>query len=106
MIFCKVRASGFVDEGRGIDSECGSDSEGGKDGVCLDTSDDEELVVKVNRHQDKCENIMLIAAAAPASAQKRPEKEKGSFAFAVPAHAFAFYDSFGLRAKRALSARK
>jgi hypothetical protein len=45
--FSKVRASGFVDEGRGIDSECGSDSEGGKDGACLDTSDDEELVVKV-----------------------------------------------------------
>jgi hypothetical protein len=43
--FSKVRASGF--EGRGIDSECGSDSEGGKDGACLDTSDDEELVVKV-----------------------------------------------------------
>ncbi len=45
----KVRASGFVEEGRGIDSECGSDSEGGKDGACLDTSDDEELVVKVSR---------------------------------------------------------
>jgi hypothetical protein len=48
VMFCKVRASGFVEEGRGIDSECGSDSEGGKDGVCLDTSDDEEMVVKVN----------------------------------------------------------
>jgi len=38
---------GFVEDGRGIDSECGSDSDGGKDGVCLDTSDDEEMVVKV-----------------------------------------------------------
>jgi hypothetical protein len=46
-MFRKVRASGFVEEGRGVDSECGSDSEGGKDGVCLDTSDDEEMVVKV-----------------------------------------------------------
>ncbi len=41
-----MRAS--VEDGRGIDSECGSDSDGGKDGVCLDTSDDEELVVKVS----------------------------------------------------------
>jgi hypothetical protein len=47
-MFFKVRARGFVEEGRGVDSECGSDSDGGKDGVCLDTSDDEELVVKAS----------------------------------------------------------
>lgn len=46
----QIRASGFVEDGNGVDSECGSDSDGGKDGVCLDTSDDEELVIQVNQN--------------------------------------------------------